>query len=121
MKRIAYASWHEPSKQEPAKRLARSAGFAIRSPRGMGDPARQRAPGFIASELRSNMRPRTEAARSPQGHKSEWWVKSPERANECKYLREASLRSSRPPSHGAWESTAGSNSFRGLWPTDRTH
>jgi len=35
--------------------------------------------------------------------------------------REASLRSSRPPSHEAWESTAGSNSFRGLWPTDRTH
>src|SRR2546422_2853946 len=32
------ASWHEPSKQEPAKRLARSAGFAICSPRGMGDP-----------------------------------------------------------------------------------
>src|SRR5881397_1793811 len=49
--------------KEPAKRVARSAGFAICSPRGMGDPARHRASGFIASELRRTWRPVRRIAR----------------------------------------------------------
>src|SRR5438552_7996100 len=44
-------------KQRPAKRVARSAGFAIRSPRGMGDPHDTTASGLVASELTSNMPP----------------------------------------------------------------
>src|SRR5438309_2949944 len=50
----AAASQHPVGRaKKPTKRVSRSVGFAICSPRGMGDPARHRASGFIAPEFSS--------------------------------------------------------------------
>src|SRR5260370_31871619 len=69
-----YSTRRPQGQKTPAAWMPHSAGFAIRSPRGIGEPQDKRASAFLTSESGSNMQPAAKLARGAVGHCVTTWT-----------------------------------------------